>query len=227
MSPNIPHEGQETAAELIAALRAYGLSRAEIARELNRSPRMIAKVERGESPGTHYLDALHELHQHGRLRNPPPRRRNAAGDVVPVRAKAGQDEALVVPEEPKRKRGAFGVETTFLPHRGRIIDVNVPRSEGVGRERARQAILDAARSAARGQAQGTRYMRFRLGLSNGRSIEVGGKGGYRASDVLSRSRDEGDDPLEWLADQRAVEYVELDDPGVKITNVEITVYGTQ
>lgn len=227
MSPETPSGAPETAADLIAALRAYGLSRAEIARELNRSPRMIAKVERGESPGSHYLEALHELHQHGRLRNPPPRRRNAAGDIVPVRARADHEEALVVPVEPKRHRGAFAVDTTFLPHRGRIVDVAIPRSEGMGRERARQAILEAARSAAKGQAQGTRYMRFRLGLSNGRSVEVGAKGGYRVSDVLSRSRDEGDDPLVWLADQRAEQYDDLDDPNVKITHVEITVYGTQ
>ncbi len=52
---------KRTARELIQHLRGRGVTNAEIARELQRDPRMVRKVLNGETPGTNYVQTLREL----------------------------------------------------------------------------------------------------------------------------------------------------------------------
>ncbi|GAA0310901.1 hypothetical protein [Kineococcus aurantiacus] len=241
----MPEASGRSAADLIADLRAYGLSTTEIARELGRSPRMIRKVVRGESSGQLYVAALEELERTGRSRTPPPRRRGRDGELVRVRAPraAGQptrrpSEPTGAPEVPAppagpsaRRRpagpGAYRSETTYLPGGARQHLVTAPRSDGPGRERARQRLLEILRSAARSQRGGRRNVRFRLTLVDGTTVEVGAKGGYAVSKALSRSRGEGDDPLGWLAGEvadRAYLSRISADGGLDVVGVEATVY---
>ncbi|MDK6499451.1 hypothetical protein QP341_26655, partial [Escherichia coli] len=78
---------QLSPAELVQRSReAYGLTWKEMGAAMNRSPRMIQKIARGESSGESYRGALTELYERGTVSAAPPRRRNAAGKLVPVRA---------------------------------------------------------------------------------------------------------------------------------------------
>lgn len=95
----MPDPSTPSAADLIANLRAYGLSVSEIARELGRSPRMIRKVVQGESSGQLYVPALNELVQTGRTQAPPARRRGRDGELVRVRAPRGAAEPTRRPQE--------------------------------------------------------------------------------------------------------------------------------
>ena len=80
---------QRTAQDLIRDLRRKGISTAEIAEELHRSPRMVRKILNGETSGALYRQALQELADTGRLTHVPPRRRRKDGSIAPVRGKAG------------------------------------------------------------------------------------------------------------------------------------------
>lgn len=246
----MPEQPTRSAADLVADLRAYGMSTTEIARELGRSPRMVRKVVRGESSGQLYVAALEELARTGQSRTPPPRRRGRDGQLMRVRAPRGASESTRRPSDPgtaatqpsgapgstgdtSRSRGragapptAYSSDTTYLPGGVRQHSVTTPRSNGVGRERARQRLLEILRSAARSQRGGRKNVRFRLTLKNGTTVEVGAKGGYAISKALSRARGEGDDPFGWLAGEVADrDYHEImSGGGLDIVGVEATVY---
>ena len=71
---------QLSPAELVQRSReAYGLTWKEMGAAMNRSPRMMQKIARGETSGESYRDALTELHETGAVSKAPRRRRNAAG----------------------------------------------------------------------------------------------------------------------------------------------------
>lgn len=211
-----------SAAELIRRLREYGLTQTEIARELDRSPRMVRKIERGETSGELYRGALAQLYETGKSVPPVPRRRDRAGSLVRVRAPRGSETPTVQPVDPTSgpARRNYSTETTYLQGGGRQHQYHLPKSEGKGREEGRLAFLHNNGRA----AMGRRRAKFRLRYSNGRTVEVGSKGGYRASDVQTRSRNEGNDPWAYLAAEAAHRYVDLDDPGVTLVDVEVTYF---
>lgn len=63
---------QLSPAELVTRVRsAYGLTWAELGAAMNRSPRMMQKVARGETSGESYRDALTELHETGAVSKAP------------------------------------------------------------------------------------------------------------------------------------------------------------
>lgn len=72
------------AARIIAELRGRGMTQAAIAEAIGRSPRMVRKVEKGESSGAHYLDALGQL-----LRGEPVERPERVSPVSRQRTPAG------------------------------------------------------------------------------------------------------------------------------------------
>lgn len=215
------HDSPSSAAELIADLRRYGLTQTEIARELGRSTRMVRAVERGDKPGGMYVDALRQLWETGRSPGPVPRRRGAAGGVVPVRAKRDSGEPSVVPEDPTNRtqgRRDFHSETVYMGT-GRQYHVAAPRSEGIGREKGREELMRGVRSGARGR----RRVKFEAVYENGVSVQIGAKGGYVASDVLRRWHGEGDDPYAWLSAERGDEYAART-RGSRMVDVVMTVY---
>ena len=236
-----------SAADLVAELRAYGMSVAEIAHELQRSPRMVHKIVRGESSGRLYVPTLTELVETGQARSRPPRRRGRDGQPVRVRAPRGAAAPTRVPdvedEQPAPAgtgpaaspgagrsaggRSRFSDSTAYLPGGVRQHTVTGPRSEGPGRERARQRLMDVLRGAARGQRHGRRNVRFRVTLRDGTSVEVGSKGGYSVSAALARSRGEGDDPLRWLREEiaeRSYVQAQLRAKQLDIVGVEATIF---
>lgn len=186
-------EQQPTSRDLVNQLVERGMTKAEIARELGVSSRMVTAVQKGERPGRNYLTPLSELASRGRVEHPPERRRTASGDLAKVRGSGGE-AVTPAPVPPKQPRAGHEAHTTYLPGKQRLHTVQAPKSEGKGREQARQDILDWLRAAARGK----RHVGFTITYDNGAQVEVGRKGGYRASAALFGSRSEGDDPFEWL-----------------------------
>lgn len=208
-----------SARELLAALRAGGMTQADIARATGVSPRMLRFVQAGQKPGTAYVGALQQLATQGRVTTPPPVRaqrvRAAGGGTVPA--------PVARPVAPAPTRGRFGTQTTFVAGgRGRVVEVTAPASNGAGRDQARAAVLDAVRRA----AQGKRRVSFIVTDRNGVRVTLGAKGGYRAGDVLRRMRQTVTagviDPLGWLADEaEALDRYEFEGP---VTAVAVTVF---
>src|SRR5690606_22430889 len=126
-------------------------------------------------PGRNLVRTLIELVDQGRARTRPPRRRDRAGNITPVRA---GDHGSVVPTElpaDEPRRGEFTVETTYLADGARIHRVEVPPSEGSGRERGREALMTFLRAAARGRRRVNFDVTLLCGDGTYRTIKVGGR----------------------------------------------------
>jgi hypothetical protein len=211
-----------SARELLAALRAGGMSQADIARATGVSPRMLRFVQAGQKPGTAYVGALQQLARVGRVDTPPPVRAQR------VRAPGGGTRPAPVerqrPAPPTR--GHFGTRTTHTGGgRGRVVEVSAPASEGKGRDDARGAVYAAVQSAARGG----RRVAFTVDYSDGTRRPLGSKGGYDASTALRRMRaTQGKralafDPFAWLdAEGDAHAYAVA--AGAVITGVHVIVF---
>lgn len=205
----------------------------EIAQALGRSPSMVSQIARGRKPGRLYAAALEQLHRDGTA-TPPPRRRAADGHVVPVRARGG----LTTPPDPTPPtreglpplptgRQGGGARVVKFEHGGRLIEVTAPKSEGVGRDRGRTALMDALRSAAKSQAHGRRHGRIVLTTASGATRTLGSKGGYQVSTLLGKSKQKGD-PFRMLSEESAKLPATSDSPEIDTTDpiisVEITVW---
>jgi hypothetical protein len=209
--------------EMLAQMRGRGMSIAEIGRVLQRSPAMVGKVLRGDTPGEAYRGAVTELYERGRVDAPPPRRRGKDGHVVAVRAAGGE---VRTPEEaPRRTRGKFTESMTVLPGNARQYEITAPKTKGAkGRDQANDVIASRVRSAAKGQRWDTKRIGFRLQMSNGHSLPVGDKWGYKVSTVLKAAQSSEGGALEWLKTQAGHRYKDLAAAGVTVTGVQMTVY---
>ena len=206
---------QLSPAELVTRVRsAYGLTWAELGAAMNRSPRMMQKIARGETSGESYRDALTELHETGAVSKAPRRRRNAAGKLVPVRAKRGAKKPTVVPKDTRRGSSLtrHSTTTTHLPDGNRIVRIQLPKTvgspeRGAGLHAARMSIVNVARGA---RHQDKRvHIRATVDIGGGRTrtFDVGSKGGYLAADVVSDVRDRnGGDMGGWIASQMGDRY---------------------
>ena len=218
---------QRSAQDLVRALRGQGVSVAEIAAELRRSPRMVRKILNGETSGALYRDTLEELATTGRATTVPPRRRLADGTLMPVRGRAGES-ATVIPEDPggrystERQGGRLQVETTYMAEGGRQINARIPKGPTAkGREQANQQLVQLIRNAAKGQARDNqKQITARLTFANGRQMEVNT---YNASTMLKRVRDAGGDTLGWLTSESGNRYVNLDVTSTPITGVTLNI----
>lgn len=214
--------------DLLIELR-RSMTNREIANELQRDPRMVSKILRGETSGEAYRKTLTELVNTGSASTVPARRRRKDGSVVPVRA-AGGEKSTTPPDTGGRyvaqpKRGAYSTRTSYMPEGGRIHEITLPKTKGTkGRGEGTQEILRRARSAAKSQAWGQKNVKFELTFANGRVMEVGSKGGYPVSDFLRKSKEFGNDAISWLMDQTAGRYSNLDVHKVPVTGVRMNVY---
>lgn len=93
-----PAEPSPSARQYLQDLH-YGQGRSwrEIAAQLGRSERLVRMIATGARRGDNLTEALRELTTRGQISQPPPRRTNAAGDPVPVRARGGGTR---VPQQP-------------------------------------------------------------------------------------------------------------------------------
>ncbi|GAA3686692.1 hypothetical protein [Micrococcus yunnanensis] len=208
---------QLSPAELVARVReSYSLTWAELGAAMNRSPRMMRKIARGETSGEAYREALTELHETGAVAHAPKRRRNAAGKLVKVRAKAGAKTATVTPRDARRgpSLSKHTRTVTHLPDGNRIVRIGLPKTVGSS---ARGEGLHAARMAVVNVARGSRHQDKRVHLratvdvggGHTRTFDVGSKGGYLAADVVADVRDRnGGDMGAWIASQMGDRYAQ-------------------
>lgn len=167
------------------------MTQVEVARELGVSSRMIRHVIAG-TKGANLTGALEQLATRGRVSEPPPRRTQR------VRAPGGttrQVTAAAPPSGPRR----FGVETTYT-RGGKLVAMSIPRSEGVGRQTARQAITDELYRGVHGRRE---RLRFTVRLANGRTVRWAQHGQSARAAARSARLTYGGDGLGWLAGQFA------------------------
>lgn len=220
-------DDKRSSRELIQFLRGKGVTNAEIAAEIERDPKMVRKILNGETSGQAYRQTLVELATTGRATTRPPRRRNAKGEIVPVRGKTGQ--GTVTPADTGgrytgAKQGGRFTSTTYLGGGGRQHQITVPKGKNTkGRAEATRDLVNKVRSAARGQSRETqKRIRLQLTYANGRVMEVND---YNASSLLNRINERGGgDTLGWLAAESAKRYSNLDTTKTPITGVTMTVY---
>lgn len=222
-----PSDEALSVADMLRRQRGRGVSVAELARMLDRSPRMVRKILSGETSGEAYRGAVTQLHERGRVAAPPARRRGKDGHVVAVRAKAAAGGGTRVPAEPPRRPrpGRFSESMTPMAGGARQYEFTAPKTrDAKGRQQANATIVSRLRSAAKGQRWDRKKVKFDIQLSNGHSMTVGSKHGYQVSSVLGRSRGFEGDALGWLKTQVQHRYPDLDKSGVRITNLVMTVY---
>jgi hypothetical protein len=188
---------------------ASGMTHRQLAAAIGASgPEYVRKVIAGVKPGRNLAQAVEQLATRGRVVVPPKRRETASGTLARVRARETPEGVRSrVPEAaraPAHVRGQFGVGPTTFTHggAGRMVTVETPRSpRSLGRAQAGEAILDqVAAAAGRSHYGHGRHVSFRVEFADGRVVELGAKGGYRASSVKARMRAEGDNPLGWIAE---------------------------
>lgn len=210
------------------ALRGRGVGTSELARELQRDPRMVRKIVNGETSGAAYLPTLRNLVDRGHSDVVPPRRRTRSGDLVRVRG-GKDDTGSVLPKDTggtytgDRQGGRF-TQTTYLQEEGRIHEIRIPKGKTAkGRAVAGKEILDRVRSAARGQSKDKqKRVSLKLTFANGRVMEVND---YNASTLLNRMNTlGGKDPLGWLRSEMGRRYENLNTDKVAITGVTMNVY---
>ncbi|EIC07808.1 MAG TPA: hypothetical protein DEA69_09035 [Microbacterium sp.] len=220
---------QRTAQDLIRDLRRKGISTAEIAEELHRSPRMVRKILNGETSGALYRQALQELADTGRLTHVPPRRRRKDGSIAPVRGKAGAKP--VIPEDLSgtyvegRQGGRLRVDVAYATGGDRYIEMRIPKGRTAkGREQANAELIKQVRNAAKGQSHDKqKQITAHLTFSNGRVMEVNS---YNASTMLKRIHENGGDALGWFREESKNRYVNLDTSRDTITGVTLNVVST-
>ncbi|MFI8528481.1 hypothetical protein ACIGB8_28765 [Promicromonospora sukumoe] len=239
---------------MLREMRGLGISVAEMARMLDRSPRLVRAVISGEKKGENLRAAVTELHQRGTVSTPPPRRRGADGHVVPVRAHGGGTTAPTGPSSPRAPRGKFTEQITVLAGGTRMVEVTAPKTRGTkGREQANEHIVGALRRGAQGQRWSTKKVKFQVTTSDGRTFPVGQKSGYQVSSVLGRATSKkrrptptekelsrlgeaaakatiqaaaafAGDAMGWLKSQAQHRYVGMDKAGTTITGVTMVIY---
>lgn len=205
-------------AQLAALKAASGLTWGELAQTVGASSGdYVRKIAAGVKPGRNLADNVAELLRVGRVARPAPQRVTREGTPARVRAPRAAPEPSRVPEPrrhftaPPRElyRGTDGKMKWRQP-------VTAPTSEGAGREKAREAVMDAVRRAAKGK----KHIAFILHTKGGRQTMLGGKGGYSASRALAGMKMEGDDPFAWFIDQGASHYMLGDLDAADIVGVD-------
>ncbi|MEU4607616.1 hypothetical protein AB0F43_31915 [Kribbella sp. NPDC023972] len=105
---------------------------------------------------------------------------------------------LAPPERAKPGASKFD-ESTYTHATGELYKMTIPKTEGPGRERGRQSLMNKLQQAVTKKKR----VNFTVTLEDHRVISVGSKRGYDAQDVFNRAQGEGDDPLAWMDDEIA------------------------
>ncbi|MDO5663130.1 MAG: hypothetical protein Q4G40_10570 [Brachybacterium sp.] len=215
---------QMSMADLVAKTKsAYGMTWAEMGRQMGRSERMMRKIARGETSGESYRTSLTELYTRGQVETLTPRRRGKDGTLARVRSKRGATAKSVTPTDtrgrraPTAPRGRFSVTTRHMAAGGRLDQVEMPKTaRSQGRTKGWNAVKDALyrTTAAASQRHGDKRVAFTVTYQDPdgtrRQVPVGQKGGYHASDVVSDIRTKhGGDVESWVSSQASGVYSDM------------------
>ncbi len=197
-----PNEPESVADIVRGVMETRKLSRADIAAELGRSPRMVSKLLNGESRGESFRAALVSLRDNGTVDRRPPRRRNKNNQLVPVRAKldpehppvAAQDgekvkAPTVTPEDTDGRYvtkvpNRFSQKSSYSKDGNRVHQVTMSKTNKNSRMRGLKAIMAKLVGVARSQAHKDKKVTFTATLDNGRQVIIGEKGGTYVSQAL-------------------------------------------
>lgn len=197
-----PNESESVADIVRAVMEIRKLSRADIAAELGRSPRMVSKLLNGESRGESFRTALVSLRDNGTVDRRPPRRRNKNDQLVPVRAKLDREHPpvptqdgekvkapTVVPEDTDGRYvtkvpNRFSEKSSYSKDGNRVHQVTMSKTNKNSRERGMKAIMGKLAGVARTQAHKDKKVTFTATFDNGRQIIIGEKGGTYISQAL-------------------------------------------
>lgn len=177
--------GGDAARFIAEAIGSRGLTQKQVGAFLGVSDRMVRQVLSGAKPGANLAAAARQLAKEGRVTQAPVRREQR------VRAEGGGTRKVLKPAEQRHTVESGGRSQSA---------VAVPK-RGPGRTAARQAIRDSL-GARRGGRKGVgQRVTFTITTTDGRTITLGGKGGYDPQVVVRRMDDEGGDPLDWIGDE--------------------------
>jgi alkylated DNA nucleotide flippase Atl1 len=203
-------EDAESVADIVrAVMEGRRLSRADIAAELGRSPRMVGKLLNGESRGEAFRAALVSLRDNGVVDRRPARRRNREGGLVPVRAKQDAEHPPVIGEDGQRVKAPtvvpedtegryvskvpnrFSETSSYSKDGNRVHQVTMSKTNKDSRARGMKAIMGKLASVARSQSHRDKKVTFTATLANGRQVTIGEKNGTYVSQALASIRAEG------------------------------------
>lgn len=219
-----------TARDWVLRSRSNGISVADIARQLDRSPRMVNKILRGETKGDLYINALRDLATKGTVKTPPQRRRDGGGKIIPVRTKAGSAEKSYIPVDKserytkEKQGGRFQEATIFYGGGTRQHELNIPKGKKTkGRGEASTTLLGLVRRAARGQTRKTQQrVTLDVTFANGRQMQIKD---YNASSLLNRIKTQGGgDAFAWIGKAQKDRYPDFDPAAIPVTGITMTVY---
>lgn len=228
-----PQPPATTAQQLILDLISQGYTQRQIAQQLNRSEDLVYVVKTGRRPGNNLIAALTDI-ANNRPPQPIPRRTNAAGQTVRVRAPGGR---TITPEQPTthRSRSTDRPDTRRTPlqpgrnryrHHETIMPggreahlIQFPRTN----QTTRNNITDLMRGIiARAASRGGRWqatITFEVDRNGQRErvqVPIGEKGGYDAHAVLLEVDSRGD-ALGWVEDQAGDRYGVATGGGVMVS----------
>lgn len=224
-------EGLTNAEAVLAIKKEYGLTWDALGAAVGRSGRMMRKIARGETSGQSYMAALKELHETGKVTRQPPRRRSKDGQIVKVRAGKGKmttpsdTRAKVIGKATSKAHRLKIHPTQHLADGGKIDRIEMPHSKSAkGRVKGWKQFTDNLRRTTRSQSREDKRMRIRVTAktSDGqiREFNIGSKGGYHASDVLSDIRkDHGGSAESWVHGQLESVYA---DSSLQVVGVQQT-----
>lgn len=203
-----------------AAAEKYGLTQKQLGNMLGVSDRMVRAVLKGDKPGANLAPAARQLAREGRITTAPERREQR------IRTSSGVTREPVRSSAAGTPGGAEDVRYSVESGGRAQTAVRTPQ-RGLGRERARQRILDDLKAHRGGKRpRGGQRVRITVTTKKGDKIVLGAKGGYDPQLVARRMDDEGD-PFEWLADTadgiEAYAHVSTGGPNA-IVGVELTYF---
>jgi hypothetical protein len=169
------------AAAIRSAMTRYGMTQKQVGAFLGVSDRMVRQVLSGNKPGGNLRGAANQLASEGRVSKLPERRQQR------VRGKGGVTEPVGPPVEARR---------SAEPGRRSQTVIDFP-PRGLGRVAAAQAVLDDL-DAHRGAQRVTVKVVTRY---HAPGYTIGGRGGYVVRAMRRRIEDDGDDFLDWIADE--------------------------
>lgn len=222
----MPELRNPSAQDLIQALRERGVKMSELAAECDRDPSLLYQVASGKRAGRNLLPTLKDILRIGVAVHRPQRRQTASGEPAQVRGRQGEPAQSPPPATPTTPQaGSFSTQTVYLQGGGRTIRITAPkRRNAAGRAQAKQATTDALRWA----TQDRRRVAFVVHYSDGTSVTMGAKGGYRANVAWERAEG-SDDTFEWLRDEASAVGNRLgrSDPplSIPIVGVDLTIFG--
>lgn len=221
-----------TNAQIVTTIKQeYGMTWDDLGKAIGRSGRMMRKIARGETSGNSYMAALKELHATGRVTQQPPRRRTKDGKLIKVRARKGKMTTpsdtrakIIGPATPKAHRLKIH-PTQHLNDGGKIDRIDMPHTKTAkGRTKGWKQFTENLRRTTRSQSRDDKRVRIRVTAktSDGqiREFNIGSKGGYHASDVLSDiKKDHGGNPEAWVNSQLDAVYA---DSSLQVVGVQQT-----